>query len=58
MINKFKCKKILKTLEKYSIQEKKKDSIVLYYLDAPARRFTNYERLLNHLMLLKYLDIV
>ena len=57
MINKLRCQKIIKTMEKYSIKEKK-DSIVLYYLDSPIRRFTTYERLLNHLMVIKYLDIV
>lgn len=57
MINKLRCQKIIKTMAKYSIKEKK-DSIVLYYLDSPVRRFTNYERLLNHLKLIKYLDIV
>ena len=57
MINKFKCQKIIKTMEKYSIKEKN-DSVELYYLDCPVRRFTDYERLLNHLKLIKYLDIV
>lgn len=57
MINKFRCQKLIKTMEKYSIKEKK-DSIVLYYLDAPVRRFNTYEKLFNHLMLLKYLEIV
>ena len=58
MINKFKCQKIIKTMDnKYSIKEKK-DSVVLYYLDAPVRRFNTYEKLLNHLQLIKYLDII
>ena len=58
MINKIRCRKILKTMgNKYTIKENK-DSIVLYYLDSPVRRFTDYERLLNHLMVIKYLDIV
>ena len=57
MINKFKCLKIIKTMEKYSIEENN-DSIVLCYLNSPVRIFTDYERLLNHLQLLKYLDIV
>ena len=57
MINKFKCQKIIKNMEKYSIEEKK-DSIVLYYLDSPVRRFNTYEKLLNHLMVIKYLDII
>ena len=58
MINKLRCQKIIKTMDnKYSIKENK-DSIVLYYLDSPVRRFTNYERLLNHLRVIKYLDIV
>ena len=58
MINKLRCQKIIKTMDnKYSIKEKK-DSIVLYYLDSPVRRFNTYEKLLNHLMLIKYLDII
>ena len=57
IINKFRCQKIIKTMKKYSIEEKK-DSIVLYYLDSPVRRFNTYEKLLNHLMVIKYLDIV
>ena len=44
-------------MKKYSIKEKK-DSIELYYLDSPVRRFNTYEKLLNHLKLLKYLGIV
>ena len=57
MISKFKCQKIIKTMEKYNIKEKK-DSVVLYFLDAPVRRFNTYEKLLNHLMVIKYLDII
>ena len=57
MINKLRCQKILKTMEKYSIKEKN-DSVVLYYLHEPVRRFNTYEKLLNHLMLIKYLEIV
>ena len=57
MINKLRCQKIIKTMEKYSIQEKN-NSIVLYYLDSQVRIFNTYEKLLNHLKLIKYLDIM
>lgn len=57
IINKLRCQKIIKSMGKYSIKEKK-DSIVLYYLDSPVRRFNTYEKLLNHLMVIKYLDII